>query len=99
MAWTDPKNKRFLTTGWAMFLVGFFLASVRLGGWGLLGGLQAPMAWVGLLLMGGAVVVWTMKAMEHMQNMYKPAASRTKKPAAKAKSAKTAKPRAKKAKK
>lgn len=82
MVWTDPKNKRFLTTGWAMFVVGWILLAIRSGSVGTI------TAYVGLVLIGMALIVWVVKAMECIQRTTTAARPSRKKPAAKAKASK-----------
>lgn len=67
MAWTDPKNQNFFTTGWKMFTLGFILVlgSSILFAANMANLVISAVDLVGLLLILAAIFVWMAKALEN----------------------------------
>lgn len=65
MAWSDPENKSFMTTGWKLFAAGLPTAAI---GYALFHASPNPIAAImsvaGDFLVIAAIVVWIAKAIE-----------------------------------
>jgi len=66
MAWNDPNNQNFFTTGWKMFVLGVIvvLVSGLLFDKNIAKPLTAGLDIIGLLLILAAIFVWIVKGIE-----------------------------------
>jgi hypothetical protein len=80
MAWSDPNNKSFFTTGWQLFTIGLFAvlgsAYVFEISEGIGKALAATVDMIGLVLMLAAIFVWIAKLYEKLNSRH-PTSSHT----------------------